>query len=146
MPRIQVSANMAAFLDMISYAEGTLGRGDDGYNVLVNPAGYFDDYSKHPNIRVMVRDGLYSTAAGRYQFLSRHWEHYKKLLNLPDFGPESQDKWAIQLIKERAAIDDIESGRFSVAIQRCSNIWASFPNAGYSQPEKSLESLLNKIR
>ncbi|WP_235660921.1 hypothetical protein [Aeromonas veronii] len=75
MPRSNCHPQVAAFLDMLAWSEGTLGRGDDGYNKLVNPAGLFGDYSSHPNVSVIVRPGLASTAAGRYQFLSKHWRH-----------------------------------------------------------------------
>ena len=141
-----ISKNMSAFLDMLAFSEGTIGRGDDGYNKLVNPAGLFDNYLNHPNKVVQVSKNLKSTAAGRYQFLSKHWEHYKKQLNLPDFGPESQDKWAIQLIRERKAIDDIEDGRVEAAIEKCRNIWASLPGAGYGQPEHSVEKLVDAYK
>lgn len=39
-----VSKNLIAFLDLIAWAEGTAGK-DDGYNDIVDPAGFFDDYS-----------------------------------------------------------------------------------------------------
>lgn len=146
-----MSPNMAAFLDMIAYAEigpDLLALSDDGYNVIVGstPAKpiLFTDYSKHPQRRQMVRlrGGVISSdAAGRYQFMGRYWPHYKRQLNLPDFGPESQDRWAIQLIKECKALDDVELGHVTRAIAKCSSRWASFPGAGYGQPEKSMTAL-----
>ncbi|MGL5948249.1 MAG: glycoside hydrolase family 24 protein [Aeromonas sp.] len=142
MARIECSANVAAFLELIAFAEGTRWRGDGGYNVLVNPGGVFSDYTTHPNRLITVRPGLVSTAAGRYQFLSRHWPHYRDLLQLPDFGPASQDKWALQLLRERRALADVEAGRVEAAIARCCNIWASLPGAGYGQPEKRLSELV----
>ena len=145
--QLKCSRNMAAFLDVLAYAEGTKGRSEhDGYNKLVNPAGYFNDYSTHPNQRVQVKAGLVSTAAGRYQFLSRHWLHYKAQLGLPDFGPESQDRWAIQLIRERGALNDVEAGRIEIAMSKCRNIWASLPGANYSgQPMRKLAELQAKF-
>ncbi|MBL0666035.1 glycoside hydrolase family 104 protein [Aeromonas jandaei] len=145
MPRSHCHPQVAAFLDMIAYSEGTKGRGDDGYNKLVNPAGFFGDYSTHPNVSVIVRPGLVSTAAGRYQHLSKHWRHYQMLLALPDFGPESQDSWAIQLIRERKALDDVLKGRIPQAVAKCANIWASLPGAGYGQREHKLADLLAKF-
>lgn len=141
-----ISRQLNAFLDLIAFSEGTIGLGDDGYNKLVNPAKFFDSYACHPDIKVQVRKGLVSTAAGRYQHLSRHWTWYRDGLHLPDFGPESQDRWAIQLIRERKALPLIEAGRIPEAIKRCSNIWASFPGAGYNQPEHELEVLLAKYQ
>ncbi|HDZ8926336.1 TPA: glycoside hydrolase family 104 protein [Aeromonas dhakensis] len=145
MPRSHCHLQVAAFLDMIAYAEGTKGRGDDGYNKLVNPAGFFESYVTHPNVLVQVNKTLSSTAAGRYQFLSKHWAHYRDQLGLPDFGPESQDAWAIQLIRERKALDDVLKGRIREAVAKCANIWASLPGAGYGQREHQLADLLAKF-
>lgn len=146
MARINEHANVRAFLDMLAWSEGTLGQGDDGYNKVVDGLDspeFFKSYVTHPNIRVTVnRKGLKSTAAGRYQFLSRYWPAYKKQLNLPDFGPVSQDKWAIQLIRERGAFGDVIRGDITTAVNKCRTIWASLPGAGYGQPEHSLDKLL----
>lgn len=135
--------NMQAFLDMIAHAEGTdrYGR-QDGYDVLVG-GGLFEDFSDHPNVRVWLpRYNIHSTAAGRYQILYRYWLHYKKQLSLPDFGPESQDRYAIQQIRERRAYDDVIAGRIPEAIEKCRNIWASLPGAGYGQREVPVKTLL----
>lgn len=141
-----ISRNLNAFLDMIAFSEGTIGLGDDGYNKLVNPGTFFDSYATHPNVLIQVNKAIKSTAAGRYQHLSRHWKWYRDGLGLPDFGPESQDRWAIQLIKECKALPLIEAGRIADAITRCRNIWASFPGAGYQQREHGLASLLAKYQ
>ncbi|WP_460427983.1 hypothetical protein [Azotobacter armeniacus] len=71
-----------------------------------------------------------------------HWPHYRDQLNLPDFGPLSQDRWAIRLIRERKALDDIRAGRIKQAIAKVRNLWASLPGAGYAQPEHDLKALL----
>lgn len=139
------SRNLTAFLDLIAFSEGTKGRGDDGYNKLVNPGGFFESYAAHPNQLIAVRPGLKSTAAGRYQFLSTYWPHYRDQLGLLDFGPASQDTWAVALIREQRALDDVEAGRIEAAIAKCANIWASLPGAGYNQPEHPLTVLLAKF-
>ena len=136
-----MSPNLKAFLDMIAVSEGTKGRGNDGYNVIVG-GSLFSDYADHPKKLVWLRPGLASTAAGRYQLLSRYWDVYKKQLNLKDFSPASQDAVAIQQIKERKALDDIEKGYIGVAIDQCKNIWASLPGAGYGQHENSEDKLI----
>ena len=46
---------------------------------------------------------------------------------------ESQDAVALQQIKERGALPMIDRGDIRQAIDRCSNIWASLPGAGYGQ-------------
>lgn len=138
--------NMAAFLDMIAFAEGTdNGRQptkNHGYDVLVG-GGLFTDYSDHPRVLVRLpRLGIRSTAAGRYQLLSRYYDAYKKQLGLRDFSPASQDAIAVQQIRERRAIPDIEAGRIADAVRKCKNIWASLPGAGYGQHEYSMDLLL----
>jgi len=158
MPYIDVNLsgdiNLCAFLDMIAWSEGTdssvhpLTR-MDGYDVIVTGSTgpeIFCNFSTHPfdNGRAAkhVTGTLYSSASGRYQFLRTHWIHYRDQLNLPDFGPLSQDLWAIQLIRERNALTDIRQHRIREAISRCANICASFPGAGYGQPEHKLDQLI----
>ena len=142
MARINEHPNVAAFLDMLAWSEGTIGKGDDGYNDIVDPAGFFTDYSTHPNLLVQVNAKIKSTAAGRYQLLSRYYEPYRKQLGLPDFSPVSQDKIAIQQIKERKAYQLIIAGKITDAISRCSNIWASLPGNTYGQRQHKLADLI----
>ena len=141
-----MSSNREAFLDMIARSEigeKLLQESDNGYNVLVGATPekplLFDSYKDHPNI---YNKQCNSTAAGRYQLLYRWWEAYKKLLNLPDFSPDSQDKVALQQIKERGALPDIDSGDIKSAIMKCSNIWASLPGNDYGQHENSFNLLI----
>lgn len=147
--------NVCAFLDTLAFAEiGTVmladPRTDNGYRVIVGSLPskliLIDDYSDHPRQLVKIRKGLSSTAAGRYQQLSRYWPHYRDQLRLPDFGPLSQDLCAIQQIGEQMALTLIDQGRIAEAIKRCSNIWASLPGAGYGQHEYSLERLLYEYK
>lgn len=140
----QGAANLRAFLDTISHAEGTDRYGDqDGYDVIVG-GELLSDFGDHPNKRVWLPAyGIHSTAAGRYQILHRFWKHYKEQLGLPDFSPDSQDRYAVQQIRERRAYDDVLSGRIADAIRKCANIWASFPGAGYGQREVALWDLLD---
>ena len=54
---------------------------------------------------------------------------------------------ALQQIKERGALPMIDRGDIRQAIDRCSNIWASLPGAGYGQfPEHKADSLIAKIQ
>lgn len=145
--------NVLAFLDMLAWSEGTRTSRytkDDGYDVVVggiNSPNTFSNYAGHPNILVKVNtQGLQSTAAGRYQLLFRWWKPYRDLLQLKDFSPESQDRVAIQQIRERRGLDDIKAGRVREAIAKCRNIWASLPGAGYQQREHRLEDLVQQYR
>lgn len=106
----------------------------------------FTDYSDHPRKLVTLNPKLKSTAAGRYQLLSRWWDAYRKQLGLKDFSPESQDAVALQQIKERGALPMIDRGDIRQAIDRCSNIWASLPGAGYGQFEHKADSLIAKFK
>lgn len=137
--------NLCAFLDMLAWSEigpALLAASDDGYDVLVGSTAekplLFTSYATHPNV---YNARFNSTAAGRGQFLHRYWAHYRDLLQLPDFGPVSQDRWAIQLIREQHALADVLAGRLADAIANVSNIWASLPGAGYGQHEHHIDAL-----
>ena len=52
---------------------------------------------------------------------------------------------ALQQIKERGALPMIDRGDIRQAIDRCSNIWASLPGAGYGQFEQA-DSLIAKFK
>ena len=71
---------------------------------------------------------------------------YRKQLGLKDFSPKSQDAVALQQIKERGALPMIDRGDIRQAIDRCSNIWASLPGAGYGQFEHKADSLIAKFK
>lgn len=148
--------NVRAFLDMIAWAEGTSispATKNDGYDVIVTGLDglpeIFTDYSDHPFAngrpsKRINRAGLTSNASGRYQFMLRHWAHYKAQLSLPDFGPGSQDRWAIQLIREFRALDDVKAGRIRQAVARVASLWASLP--GSNQAGQRMRSLDDCIR
>ena len=147
MPRSKgLFPNIAAFLDTIAFSEGTLKYGhEDGYNVLVG-GGLFTSYKTHPRKLVdLPKLGIKSTAAGRYQIMARYFKPYADLLLLSDFSPESQDRIALQMIKEQGALKNVIDGEIPYAIDKCANIWASFPGAGYKQHEHKLEVLLAKF-
>jgi len=133
---MKISKNMGAFLTMIAVSEGTQNIGkESGYNVLVG-GSIFKGYADHPRKLISLpRLKIKSTAAGRYQILAKYFDAYKKQLGLTDFGPYSQDRIAIQLIKECKAINSIEEGRLEEAIMLCRSRWASLPGSGYGQHE-----------
>ena len=145
-----MTKNQKAFLDMIAVSEiGTrlLAKSDNGYNVIVGGELFNNGYVDHPRKLVALpRLGIKSTAAGRYQLLARYWDAYRKQLGLKDFSPASQDAVALQQIKERRALTDIEAGRIADAVEKCKNIWASLPGAGYGQHENKLDTLLAAYR
>jgi len=139
--------NRKAFLDMIAFSEigaKLLSNSDNGYNVLVG-GGLFHGYEDHPRKLVtMTINGntVKSTAAGRYQILAKYYDYYKKMLNLPDFGKNSQDAIAMQLIRECGAVGDVDNGDIRTAISKCRSRWASLPGAGYNQHENNVDYLM----
>ena len=148
-----MNQNVKALLDMIAWSEighAMLAQSDNGFNVLVGSRPgkmkLFHDYADHPRQLIKINDKLSSTAAGRYQILKRIFDHYKRTLALPDFSPASQDKIAVQLIRECGAYQTIASGRIIEAIHKCRSRWASLPGAGYSQPEHRIEPLIIAYR
>ncbi|HCL6502418.1 glycoside hydrolase family 24 protein [Citrobacter freundii] len=146
---VETNKQRKAFLDMLAWSEGTDKKGQPtnnrGYDVIVG-GSLFTDYSDHPRKLVTLNPKLKSTAAGRYQLLSRWWDAYRKQLGLKDFSPASQDAVALQQIKERRALELIDAGDIRQAIDRCSNIWASLPGAGYGQFEHKADNLIAKFK
>lgn len=138
---LSVSPQLAAFLNTIAFAEGTDKRGTGGgYNVKVG-GGMIGDLSRKDRRIVQLSPTLRSSAAGRYQFLNSTWDELAATLQLPDFGPLSQDKAAVALIRRAGALPDIEAGDFATAARKVRKIWASFPGAGYGQRELKLAKL-----
>jgi|GEM_PF-1007526 lysozyme len=140
--------NVRAFLDMIAFSEGT--SGPDGYRYMFgypqNPERLITSYADHPRQYFSFTNSrnqtLKTSAAGRYQFLASTWDALKSKLGLQDFSPASQDLGAIELIRERGALNDVKNGRIASAITKCAPTWASLPGAGYAQPERKQSDLI----
>lgn len=64
----------------------------------------FTDFSRHPQVRVEIKSGpnagLFTTAAGKPQFLYGTWKRLKDAYGLPDFSLESQEFAALMLARE----------------------------------------------
>ena len=103
------------------------------------------DYSDHPRKLVTLNPKLKSTGAGRYQ-----------LLSVGGMPTASSLAWKTSLEKSNAvALPWLRAWRFTYdwssvcsnqAIDRCSNIWASPPGAGYGQFEHKADSLIAKFK
>lgn len=157
---------LRALVDLVGWSEGTTTEDitkDDGFDVIVTgevPGSggslriheeVFTDYSTHPfangRAPLLIRQNprLESTASGRYQQILHNWIVYRVQLSLPDFGHDSQDKMAIQEMKEVGAVNLVLAGRVEQALVQCGSRWASFPNNHYGQPGgKSMAQLLQK--
>jgi lysozyme len=133
----QSNANVRAFLYTIRQCEGT--AGSDGYQI-INGYCKFNDFSAHPNRKCSTGT---STAAGAYQFVYATWRGLQSKLMLSDFSPASQDAAAVELIRERGALDDVLNGDVDAAVRKLSNTWESFTYGKTSQPHKSLATIKN---
>ena len=139
-----ISDNLNAMLDAIAWSEGTvqIPDSDDGYKVMVgstpsNPI-LFGSYDDHPR---RYNPKFNSTAAGRYQIIKGMFDAYKHRLGLLDFSPISQDSIAIQMIRERGALPDIDAGNIFNATTLLCRIWASLPGNTAGQHQNSTASL-----
>lgn len=147
--------NLKAFLAAIRYAEGTAGT--NGYRTLYG-GSLFNNMLDHPYLTkewngaklpdayckgAGLGPGCKTTAAGAYQLTQATWKRLKQRLSLPDFSVASQDKAAIALLVENKSMDDIEAGRFAVAIGKNAKTWASLPGYNEGQPEKKLTELVS---
>jgi len=70
-----LNKQLQAFLDMLAWSEGTDKPGQPtrnrGYDVIVG-GSLFTSYADHPRKLVTLNPKLRSSAAGRYQLLSRY--------------------------------------------------------------------------
>lgn len=138
-----ISPNARRWLNLISYAEGTWGGRGPRYDITF---GYtpITNFSQHPN-RVVRSGGIASAAAGAYQFMPTTWQRAAVAAKVRDFGPQSQDRAALQLIRWRG-VDPDRSPITPENIARLSGEWASFPTmkgvSAYNQPNKSFQQLL----
>ena len=135
---------------MLAWSEGTdNGRQktrNHGYDVIVG-GELFTDYSDHP--RKLILPTKPKTQINRRRTLPASFPLVGCLPQAawPErLSPKSQDAVALQQIKERGALPMIDRGDIRQAIDRCSNIWASLPGAGYGQFEHKADSLITKIR
>jgi len=143
-----LTAATAAFLSMISYAEGT-NIGEQGYAVTFD-YHIIRDFDKHPNVAI-IGSKYVSTAAGRYQFIKATYDEMQERCKdaIPDFTPTSQDNAAVCMLNMKGVnhVNPIETEfAFSEEVDKVSKIWASLPGAGYGQPERKLGELWRVYR
>jgi muramidase (phage lysozyme) len=113
-----------AFLKAIAEAEG--GGYDFKYGAVKgkkNDPWRFTDYSTHPGPGFGGR----TTAAGMYQENIDTWREMGGNMGLTDFTPETQDLIAIEILRVIKAIDSIQSGDISTALEKASRRWSSLP-------------------
>ena len=132
---VEINNQRKAFLDMLAWSEGTdNGRQktrNHGYDVIVG-GELFTDYSDHPRKLVTLNPKLKSTGAGRYRLLSRWWDAYREAAWPERLLRKVRTLWHCSRLRS-VALYLIDRGDIRQAIDRCSNIWASLPGAGYGQ-------------
>ena len=142
---VEINNQRKAFLDMLAWSEGTdNGRQktrNHGYDVIVGGRAIYR-LLRSPSQTCHAKPKTQINRRRTLPASSRWWDAYRKQLGLKDFSPKSQDAVALQQIKERGALPMIDRGDIRQAIDRCSNIWASLPGAGYGQFEHKADSLL----
>lgn len=140
--------NVRNFLGIISKAEGT----DKNSYQTAFGGGVIDSLKDHPRKLhdFTQTDGTKNktSAAGKYQMLQSTWDDVAGKLGLKDFGPESQDMGAIELMRRNGSLDDVLKGDYQAAIKKSGSTWASLPSSPYAQPKRSagfMEGLVNAI-
>lgn len=137
-PPANPEANVKKFLDFLGRAEGA------DYNTIVG-GKQFTDFRAHPRIVGLTTKEGPSTAAGKYQIVGTTYDAVAPKLGIRDFSPDSQDKIAIELIRQKGALEDVRNGNFDAAIGKLGNIWASLPSSPYSQPKRSAEWVAKEL-
>ncbi len=137
-PALLNNRNVQALLRVIRAGEGTADQG--GYSRLYG-GGTFKSFADHPRQKV-TRWGITSSAAGAYQFLSSSWDETRRVMNLPDFSPRSQDLGALGRIAARGALGDVLAGRFTSAMRKLNREWASLPGSPYGQKTLRFDAAL----
>ena len=144
---VEINNQRKAFLDMLAWSEGTdNGRQktrNHGYDVIVG-GELFTDYPITPRKLVTLNPNSNQQAPDATSFFPVGG--MPTASSLPERLPEKSDAVALQQIKERGALPMIDRGDIRQAIDRCSNIWASLPGAGYGQFEHKADSLIAKFK
>jgi len=129
-----------AFLDTIAVTEGT--TGPKGYYRQYT-GSHFSSFEDHPR-ELKCADSnskeLCSDAAGRYQFLSTSWDRFAPMVKAKNFSPTYQDLVAIELIRDKNALKDIEEGRVEEAFKKLHMVWPSF-----GETEIDVELIMPKL-
>lgn len=143
---IDPDRNVRAFLDAIGHAEGTMNQ-PDPYRVCYAYSHTIQSFADHPYTIgewggvVLTAEqcrgaglgaGCKSTAAGKYQITVTTWRRLEPRLGLVDFSPASQDRAAVELLREVGALDRIRRGDLAGAVAAARGTWASLPGANYA--------------
>ena len=144
---VEINNQRKAFLDMLAWSEGTdNGRQktrNHGYDVIVG-GELFTDYSDHPqtcHAKPKTQINRRRTLPASFPLVGclpqAAW--LERLLR------KVRTLWHCSRLRSVALYLAIDRGDIRQAIDRCSNIWASLPGAGYGQFEHKADSLIAKF-
>ena len=145
---VEINNQRKAFLDMLAWSEGTdNGRQktrNHGYDVIVG-GKLFTDYSDH--LANLSLNPKLKSGAGRYQLLSR-WVGVPTASSLAwkTSLRKVRTLWHCGRLRSVALYLWLIGVDINQAIDRCNNIWASLPGAGYGQFEHKADSLIAKFK
>jgi muramidase (phage lysozyme) len=135
----ELPKTVRAFMDTLAYSEGTKEHYDYIFTYVT-----FTSYADHPR-RIVCSGRLCSSAAGRYQFLSKTWDALAADLALTDFTPPNQEKACLELVRRAGAYELAlkadKPANFKAAVKKINTIWASLPGSPYGQPTHSMTAL-----
>jgi muramidase (phage lysozyme) len=145
--------NITGFLHAIQEGEVTKAyrHTPDAYRCMFG-GELADDLTRHPRVAFMSPWG-WTSAAGAYQAMCAvpgkvtvdTWGDFCRDMGVSvedmPFDPPTQDCFAVWCLKRRGALNDVVNGNFDMAVWKCRQEWASFPDAPYGQPTVMLSKL-----
>ena len=145
---VEINNQRKAFLDMLAWSEGIdNGRQktrNHGYDVIVG-GELFTDYSDHPRKLVTLNPKLNQQAPDATSFFPVGGMPTASSLAWKTSLRKVRTLWHCSRLRAWRCIM-IDRGDIRQAIDRCSNIWASLPGAGYGQFEHKADSLIAKFK
>lgn len=124
--------NIAAFLKLLRWCEHYPHEPNDNNYKTMYGGEKLANLDDHPR-RTVTKWGKTSSAAGAYQITQATFDDYQKKLGLKDFSAESQDKIALQIIKEKGVLEMIKEGNAKDAINHLNRRWTSLPGGKHSR-------------
>ena len=140
-----------AFLEMISFAEGTQ-RPNPRNSFLVRFGGpLINSFANHP---LIIWKGI-SSATGKFQFMDYTWPGVSNRLGTTNFTPLEQSLAALYQMRHKRQLNlEDFTGNFESNIYKAAKEWASLPCGpgrgscytlgGAPQPNKSMEALRSR--
>ena len=145
---VEINNQRKAFLDMLAWSEGTDNRQSE------NQKSWLWRHCRRRAIYWLLRSRPSQTCHAKPK--TQINERRNATSFFPLVGCLPQAAWPERLLEKsgrcgitlmrRGALPMIDRGDIRQAIDRCSNIWASLPGAGYGQFEHKADSLIAKFK